>query len=87
MAKEFRLSHTFMEQTLGGVTTDHLDCFDELRAGSTVREREQRRTIMHHTRSARPRALCANEMMAHELNNISFLAGAFALIAWSILAL
>jgi hypothetical protein len=86
MAKEFRLSHTFMEQTLGGVTTDHLDYFDELRAGPTVRERERRRTIMHHTRNARPRALCASEMMALQLN-ISFFAGAFALIAWSILAL
>ena len=41
---------------------------------------------MHHTRNARPRALCASEMMALQLN-ISFLAGAFALIAWSILAL
>jgi hypothetical protein len=86
MAKEFRLSHTLIEQTLRSVATDHIDCFDELRAGPTVREREQRRTVMHHTRNARSRALCANEMMVLQLN-ISFLAGTFALITWSILAL
>jgi hypothetical protein len=83
--KEFRLSYTSIEQTLGVVETVHLEV-----SASSAPDRWSERGVMEATmqdaRTARAMALCARETRSRWLG-VGLLAGAFSLIAWCIIAL